>query len=513
MKKKKFKTLTDICSQVNQLLPPLPRQRTLSPTQSVLMNEWTILATDEGVPPVKLGDVDEKFLKRLRKDIVNHQGGVKDILEKLVNGGNWSAGMKSSEYHDKILLPAMEAFINIPEDIDIKGLKTLIKDKKSLTGFRDDLIEAIDKNTSFNYNSSLEEAANTAFIGNVSELVSKLFALDYQQSGVSVGKGELVATLFSNATKGKSGDLDIDGLGEVEVKGTKGRPGKTGGTAYSAMKELPQMLHKKSAGNIFTGKEIQKYLANLTGNINELRSYVSDQIEKNEPEVGNNLINLVDYIETFTEPGNQENVTYQDLFEFKFNLEKGINGSGLRGQQLKAAKNKLEKLTSSFQDFIKSKDRKTLTPDEQSYSWGDIVKQYFLGDWGLSKDDLIDGFVVLANEEEKSFNVGELREALDVILNNKTLNLLQGPAGKKTLSAIVGTIHSVLYQNFEDFKVMLLVNSTTHQALPLTYEGDNLTERMINHYDTISSLVNSGEVRITLSLDPRNKGISFEFIG
>ena len=60
---------------------------------------------------------------------------------------------------------------------------------------------------------------------------------------------------------------------------------------------------------------------------------------------------------------------------------------------------------------------------------------------------------------------------------------------------------------------MLLVNSTTHQALPLTYEGDNLTERMINHYDTISSLVNSGQVRITLSLDPRNKGISFEFIG
>ena len=97
-----------------------------------------------------------------------------------------------------------------------------------------------------------------------------------------------------------------------------------------------------------------------------------------------------------------ENITYQDLFEFKFNLEKRINGSGLRGQQLKAAKNKLEKLTSSFQDFIKSKDRKTLTPDEQSYSWGDIVKQYFLGDWGLSKDDLIEVFVVLANEDINS---------------------------------------------------------------------------------------------------------------
>tara|TARA_R110000751_G_scaffold199992_1_gene304777 strand:+ start:629 stop:2149 length:1521 start_codon:yes stop_codon:yes gene_type:complete len=503
---KKFKTLTEIYSLINEVMPPLPN----SPTQSVLINEWTITAADDVGGTVDLGDVDEKFYNRLRKDIINHRGGAKDLIEKLVNGGHWSAGMKTSEYHDKILLPAMEAFINIPDDIDINGLKHLIKDKKSLTGFRDDLIEAIDKNTSFNYNSSLEEAASTAFKGNVSELVSKLFALDYQQSGVSVGKGELVATLFSNATKGKKGDLYIDGLGEVEVKGTKGRPGKTGGTAYSAMKRLPQMLKDKGQ-NIFTGKEIQKYLADLTSSINELRSYISTQIEKNEADVGNNLTELVDYIEEFTEPGNQQNITYQDLFEFKFNLQKGINGSGLRGQQLKAAKNKLEKLTNAFQDFIKSKDRKTLTPDEQSYSWGDIVKQYFLGDWGLSKDDLIDGFVVLANEDINSQTEGELREALDVILDNKTLNTLSGPAGKKTLSAIVGTIHSVLYHEHEKFPIMLLVNSSTHQALPLTYEGDNITEKMINHYDTISSLVGNGELRITLSLDPRNKGISFEF--
>ena len=279
---KKFKTLTEIYSLINEVMPPLPN----SPTQSVLINEWTITAADDVGGTVDLGDVDEKFYNRLRKDIINHRGGAKDLIEKLVNGGHWSAGMKTSEYHDKILLPAMEAFINIPDDIDINGLKHLIKDKKSLTGFRDDLIEAIDKNTSFNYNSSLEEAASTAFKGNVSELVSKLFALGYQQSGVSVGKGELVATLFSNATKGKKGDLYIDGLGEVEVKGTKGRPGKTGGTAYSAMKRLPQMLKDKGQ-NIFTGKEIQKYLADLTSSINELRSYISTQIEKNEADVGN----------------------------------------------------------------------------------------------------------------------------------------------------------------------------------------------------------------------------------
>ncbi|HAT63336.1 MAG TPA: hypothetical protein DCS66_01885, partial [Flavobacteriaceae bacterium] len=390
-------------------------------------------------------------------------------------------------------------------------LKNLIKDKKSLTGFRDDLIEAIDKDTDFNFNSSLEEAARTAFIGDVSGLVSELFALDYQQSGVSVGKGELVATLFSNAVKGKSGDLYIDGLGEVEVKGTKGRPGKTGGTAHSAMKELPRMLEDRGH-DVFTGKEKQKYLVNLTSAINELRSYIKIQIEKNEADVVNNLTDLVNYIDEFTAPENLENITYDELFTgFKLNAASSLNASGLTGQQLKAAHNKLVKLIKAYQDYIRSRET-ILTPDQQSYSWGDIVKQYFLSDWGLSKDDLIDGFVVLANEDDKYFNEGELREALDVILNKTTREALLGSAGKKTLSAIIGTIHSVLYHSKEKFKVMLLVNSTTHQALPLTYEGDNLTERMINHYKTISSLVKGNRLRITVSLDSRNKGLSFEFI-
>ena len=499
---KKYKPLTEVYGEVAyQKVPQIPRQT---------INEWTILATDEGASPVKLGDVDEKFLKRLRKDIVNHQGGVKELLEKLVAGGDWSTGMKDAEYKDKILLPALEAFINIPEDIDVNGLKELIKGKKSLTGFSDALQQAVESNDSFNYNAALQGAADIAFKGNVPELLSKLFALDYQQSGVSVGKGELVATLFSNAVKGKKGDLFIDGIGEVEVKGTKGRPGKTGGTAYSAMKLLPQMLKEKGQ-NIFTGKEIQKYLANLTVSINDLKTYVNNQIEKNEPEVANNLSEISDYIETFTEPGNQKNVSYQDLYEFKFNLEKAINGSGLRNQQLNATKKRLEKLTNAFQDFIKSKDRKTLTPDEESYSWGDIVKQYFTGDWGLTKDDLIDGFVVLANENLNSQSEAELKEALNIILDDNTINSLQGPNGKRVLSAIVGTIHSVLYHLHEGFPIMLLVNSSTHEALPLTYEGDNLFEKVINHYDRINNLIGLGALRVTLSLDPRNKGVSFEF--
>ena len=156
---KKFKTLTEIYSLINEVMPPLPN----SPTQSVLINEWTITASDEVGGTVDLGDVDEKFYNRLRKDIINHRGGAKDLIDKLVNGGNWASGMPNREYQSKILLPVHEFCTgkdDLVQEVDIDGLKNLIKDKKSLTGFRDDLIEAIDKDTDFNFNSSGKYCVN-----------------------------------------------------------------------------------------------------------------------------------------------------------------------------------------------------------------------------------------------------------------------------------------------------------------------------------------------------------------
>ena len=150
-------------------------------------------------------------------------------------------GMNKEEYEDKVLDPAFKAF-KIPDNTNPDALKRLLQNKDNLTGFADAINDAADNNTDFNYLDSFEEVASTVFTGNVRALLDRLYALDFQQNNVGVGKGEFVATLFSNAKKGQKGDLDIPGLGEVEIKGTQGRPGKHGGPLMNSRVKLPKML-------------------------------------------------------------------------------------------------------------------------------------------------------------------------------------------------------------------------------------------------------------------------------
>ena len=79
---KKYRSLEDVYTNIDHPVALLPRQT---------INEWTILASDEGLSPIKIGDVDEKFYNRLKKEISHHQGGVDDLLSKLINSGKWHA--------------------------------------------------------------------------------------------------------------------------------------------------------------------------------------------------------------------------------------------------------------------------------------------------------------------------------------------------------------------------------------------------------------------------------------
>jgi hypothetical protein len=60
---------------------------------------------------------------------------------------------------------------------------------------------------------------------------------------------------------------------------------------------------------------------------------------------------------------------------------------------------------------------------------------------------------------------------------------------------------------------MLLVNSTSKEALPLAFPGENLKEKVLNHYNTIDRLISNGLLKIGLSVDPRSKGVQFTFTG
>jgi len=528
---KKYRSLEDVYTNIDQPVAPIPSQ---------VINEWTILAADEGLSPIKIGDVDEKFYKRLKKEISHHQGGVDDLLAKLINSGKWSAGMNKDEYENKILDPALKAF-KIPDNTNPDALKRLLQNKDTLTGFADAINDAADNNTDFNYLDSLEEVASTVFTGNVRALLDSLYALDFVQNNVGVGKGEFVATLFSNAKKGETGDLAIHGLGEVEIKGTQGRPGKNGGPLMDSREELPKMLlaigksrdekegigeeRWKTSHDIYTGKAIQKFLLNLTKSINELKGYIASL--RDNPKFTAKAQNAVQYIydsiEQITDPDIIKTITQTKFGGYLKELGTMIArvNSDLPETQVKTILSKLYQGTNSkpglektFQEYHHSKDRKTIdAANEKKYTWSDVVKQYFMGEkWGLEKPDIVNGFLELANENIDDQETSQLREALTHIVDDDLMNELK--AGNKTvLDAVVATIHSVLYQHKGNFPTMLLVNSRTKKALPLRYPGRDLKEKFLNHFDTIAGLIAAGKLKIGLSVDSRSKGVQLTYTG
>ena len=532
---KKYRSLEDVYTNIDQRVSPIPSQ---------VINEWTILAADEGAGPITLGDVDDKFLRRLEKEIGQHQSGVGDLVEDLINSAHWYRGMNKQDYKQKVLAPAKEALTGDDDknmDVDPAALKRLIKDRNTLTGFADAIIDAADNNTDFNYLDSLEEVAAPVFRTNTRAVLDRLFALDFQQNTVSVGKGEFVATLFSNAEKGEKGDLEIPGIGEVEVKGTQGRPGKHGGPLMGSRVKLPKMLldigqnrddPEGTRHNVYTGKAIQKFLLNLTKSVNELKSYIDSLVVNSEEEntkfyeFRDTIRYINDEINLLTEPETIKTITPTDFGRRIDRIHTAIVNTDLPKTQINTLLSKLDQGTKSkpglvktFEEFHHSKDRKTIdAANEKEYSWSDVVKQYFMGDWGLEKPDIVNGFLELANEDLNDQETTQLREALTAKVDDDMMRELQD-GNKKVLDAVVATIHSVLYQHKSgdkeksSFPIMLLVNSKTKKALPLSYPGRDLKEKFLNHFDTIVDLIATGKLKIGLSVDPRSKGVQFTYTG
>jgi len=58
------------------------------------------------------------------------------------------------------------------------------------------------------------------------DFLAKLFQIDFSEGTVAVGPGEVALTLYSEAYNPDKGDLAINGVGEIEMKGSKGRVGR-----------------------------------------------------------------------------------------------------------------------------------------------------------------------------------------------------------------------------------------------------------------------------------------------
>tara|TARA_R100000152_G_scaffold3751_1_gene1287 strand:+ start:1148 stop:2653 length:1506 start_codon:yes stop_codon:yes gene_type:complete len=460
--------------------------------------------------PKVVGAIDDETAAKLKRKILNSSEGTVKILNDILEKCDWK-GTNEKEYIQKILGPVNEAVENT-SDVNNKELKEFASQKKTKTLFLETMINAAENETTFSIIDPLEDAVKTVF-SSPHETVQDICLINPTLNNVGVGKGEIAITMFSNAVKGDVGDLLFPGFGDVELKGLSGRPGKTG-NAFAALKTLPKMLKDLKGHDVFTGSEIREKYKHLAKNRNELSSYLNNVIQsvdkKFEEGTSDGIREVLDFVE---EIDNDSEVKLKDANDLEFQLKNDlvrVLPKIIDKRSYNAVINRVSKYFNSLRDYINANENKVVgaSKDSESSTTDPAIKNFFLNEWGLSKEEIIDGFLELASEAR--FDKKQFKEGLDQILDLDTMRSLARRRDDNLLRAIVGALQISMYKEHEGFKIILFMNDNTMNGFPLMPQGDSVKDRFVYTFNVVKRLVDENKLAIGLSIDSRSKGVAIK---
>lgn len=191
-----------------------------------VINEATIsIAYDDKSIPKQTFKMSDEIARTLG----THENKLQlpKLIEEWTKSGGWSSSTALKNVPAGIVSFLSDIFdLNSPEVVDniISEIEQLLALKQS--GSLNILSTAITKG-SFNIVSELSTAhSNLPSISNP-ELLKRILTLsDFSEGNVGVGNGEVLITLFTEATNPDKGDLMLPTGEEIELKGEAGRPGK-----------------------------------------------------------------------------------------------------------------------------------------------------------------------------------------------------------------------------------------------------------------------------------------------
>jgi hypothetical protein len=211
--------------------------------KSVHIKEARIAVKFEDDPEVKNLTLSDEYAKRVLGYANVMAENAEDIIKEWVSAGGW--GSVAQDAIVPVLLRLFQKHYNL-DDINntksiIRGIKDLVNYKDKLKSFHKALVS---DNEDLYYFLSLtqQQLPSTQIFS--PEIIDQIKNIVFAEGGVSVGEGEVMITLFSEAINPKKGDLEIEGVGEVELKGPAGRAGKGAVISASAkaLKEINKTL-------------------------------------------------------------------------------------------------------------------------------------------------------------------------------------------------------------------------------------------------------------------------------
>ncbi len=398
-------------------------------------------------------------------------------------------------------------------------LEKITAHKKDLTDFQ----EAVQKPEVFSLTnvivsdikSKTDAEASSEALGLI---FKRLFDEEGTIAGTAVGKGELAISLFTNCSKGKTGDLLLPSGKTIEVKGRGGRLGPAEYSQGNTARDLVQFLkQRKQQSNTTLNRELvrlktsirkfandveadQMYSKVFNEKLKQTINRIADYIEK--PEIAT-FVQQTGFKELYRGGSAASDKAYEDFSKLGYIVPKDqeIPVAPMEKDYVKVTQSKIRKfLTDKI--FEKGKIEKIIgkttgieSLEKQTFTTA--VQDFFLNDLGLTPDEAAEAFL-----STKSYNkdVSKYLPEIKAFFQQHYSKMVEGDA--KYLQAAIFAFQLALYaqagEEGQHFDYFMIMNNSSMNALSLDVARENLFTYLANVF-----LSNSDKIEMSIRADGR----------
>ena len=467
-----FKSLEDIYANQCAGKPVVPLQRhVVSERYSITLKDADDVAVDQEITP----DMFNKFRREVSRsttvEIEGKQYTVNQVIDMILRLDAWDQG--NPEYAEKFLAPVTSVFNHA--DINPDGFASLYKlqtDKNNK--LRTELVQQ--PGTAKSLYALIPAAFSGAFKNptDAQKVFDMLYNINPSIANVSVGRGEVALSFISDAIKGDKGDLEMSGLGEVEIKGDGARLGGDGHAVDRSVAAINSIL--ELVGSSLSNVEIKQLKNDL---IAELNSIITSRESATRSKVDVSVLkNLASRIQ---QEASVDEIT-SDIQQASPGLGKGITNA------------LIQKI-----NYIK-----TASVPSKVHTLTEAVRLFFSAIDQLPYEKFIDGVVSLRSYYAQSEITAIAAAVRSLVPESEYL----GYNDPKKYEPLVAALHLVCYLLKEQFAYIVFLNDRAKTAICYQSQQD-----AASNLKAAYKFFAKNNFKFRFSVDPARKSVSVTFNG
>lgn len=335
-----------------------------------------------------------------------------------------------------------------------------------------------------------------------------------QGHGGNVGPGEVALTLISDAVKGDVGDLEMADYGKIEVKGAGARMGGTGHAIADTIKELNEILGKRTEGATSVSSHvlntIKQQLIDLIANkIKVLEASVKNKkIDPRRMQLLNSQLALLENIGKLIKNADNLDEIIKDIdsaHDLDMNFKGGflVSGKGDLRVQMKRLIGKYTAVQRGEKHGARRGSKSSFTSITDFYSVPN-----------LSVQDKVDGIVAARSYAETPDRL--IRSGIATLMKeygDKIFALgadADDEEGGAPLNWLVAALHMAEYQQNQQFNHLIMFNtvgkkeeSAPDKIVYYRFDSNDLAANIVNLFNFLKLF----KAKITMSVDATRKSV------